>query len=52
MNLGFFELLGDANLINSEAQKYQEITVQDIQNQARKIFRKENCSELIYKAKK
>ena len=52
MNLGFFELLGDANLINSEAERYQEITVQDIQNQARKIFRKENCSELVYKAKR
>ena len=51
MNLGFFELLGDADLINSEAQKYQEITAQDIQNQARQVFRKENCSELIYKAK-
>jgi zinc protease len=51
MNLGFFELLGNANLINEEAERYQEITVEQIQEQAQKIFTKENCSQLVYKAK-
>ena len=51
MNLAFFELLGDANLINGEAPSYQAVTVEDIQNQAQAIFRKENCSELRYIAK-
>lgn len=49
MNLAFFELLGDADLINSEADKYQQVTVEDIQAQANLIFRKENCSQLLYK---
>ncbi|MEO1260848.1 MAG: pitrilysin family protein [Bacteroidota bacterium] len=52
INLAFFELLGDANLINGEGEKYQAVTVEDIQRVAREIFRKENCSRLIYKAKK
>jgi zinc protease len=51
MNLAFFELLGDANLINSEAAAYQAVTVESIQEQARKVLRKENCSELRYMAK-
>lgn len=52
INLAFFELLGDAGLINGEAEKYQLVTVEDIQRVAREIFTKENCSKLIYKAKK
>ena len=50
INLAFFELLGDANLINQEAARYQEITTLDIQQMAQKIFTKENCSELYYKS--
>ena len=52
INLAFFELLGDANLINGEGEKYQAVTVADIQRAAQQIFRKENCSRLLYKAKK
>ena len=51
INLAFFELLGDAALINKEAEIYQGITPDDLRNEARKIFKEENCSELIYKAK-
>jgi len=51
INLAFFELLGDANLINSEAIEYQGVTTDDIQRVAREIFTKENCSELYYRAK-
>ncbi len=52
INLAFFELLGDAELINQEVAAYQKITATDIQKAARSILTKENCSELYYKAKK
>ena len=48
MSLAYFELLGDANLINKEAEEYQKVTSADIQRVARKIFVPENCSELVY----
>jgi len=50
INLAFFELLGDIDLINREKEIYQEITVADIQRLAQSIFVPENCSELYYKA--
>jgi len=46
-----FELYGDANFINTEKDLYRAITAEDIQAQACKIFRRENCSELFYRAK-
>ncbi|MDF1694951.1 MAG: pitrilysin family protein [Saprospiraceae bacterium] len=48
MSLAYFELLGDANLINKEAEEYQKVTSDDIQRVANTIFKSENCSELIY----
>ena len=48
MSLAYFELLGDANLINKEAEEYQKITSEDIQRVAKKLFVQENCSELVY----
>jgi zinc protease len=50
MNLAYFELLGDANLINTEMSKYNAITVADIQRVAQRIFTESNCSVLYYKA--
>jgi zinc protease len=52
MNLAFYELMGDAQLINKEIEHYKAVTVGDIQRVARQIFRKENGSVLYYKAKK
>lgn len=52
MNLAYFELLGDANLINSEAERYLEVTLEDIKRQSKKLFRKGNSSTLIYLAPK
>jgi predicted Zn-dependent peptidase len=49
MNLAFFELLGDAGIINEEADMYHRITREDVRNMARKIFTPENCNELYYK---
>ncbi len=48
INLAFFELLGDAEIINKEPSYYQEITCEDIQSQAKKILTKDNCSVLWY----
>lgn len=50
INLAFFELVGDASIINRETVLYQAVTVADIQRVATDIFQRENCSKLIYKA--
>ena len=50
MNLAYFELLGDANRLNEEIDHYLAVSVEDIHQQAARLFRKENCSTLIYKA--
>ncbi len=50
INLAFFELIGDAKMINEEGEKYRKVTVEDIQRLAQEIFTKENCSKLVYKA--
>jgi len=51
MNLAYFELLGDADGLNSEIQKYLDVTAEEICKQAAHIFRKENSSTLYYLAK-
>ena len=51
INLAFFELLGDPDLINKEKDIYQLVTTEDIRRVAKKFFLKENCSELFYKVK-
>lgn len=50
MNLAYFELLGDAELLNLETGRYIAITAQQIQQQAQTLFRKENSSTLVYLA--
>jgi zinc protease len=50
MNLAYFELLGDANELNVETQKYLNVSAEDIRDQAKQIFRKENSSTLYYLA--
>ena len=52
MNLAYAELMGDANLVNLEIEKYRAITSQDIQRVARQIFRDENCSTMLYRSNK
>ncbi len=50
MNLAYFELLGDAGKLNAETSKYLAVSGEEIQVQARHIFRKENSSTLYYLA--
>lgn len=52
MNLAFYELIDNADLINTEIEHYHRVQVTDIQRVAKDIFRKENASVLYYKAKK
>lgn len=48
MNLGFYELLGDADIINHEVELYQNISVADIVRVSEMLFKKEHCSTLYY----
>ncbi|MFA8449417.1 MAG: M16 family metallopeptidase [Bacteroidales bacterium] len=50
MNLGYFEMLGDAGMINQETDKYHKVTAEDIRNIAAETFKKEKCSVLYYYA--
>ncbi len=50
-NLAYHELIGDANDINSEVDRYRIISPLDIQQTAIIAFDKNNCSTLYYRAK-
>ncbi|MFU8843407.1 MAG: M16 family metallopeptidase, partial [Bacteroidales bacterium] len=50
MNLSYFELLGDAAMINQEERKYRQVTIENIMVTASEIFRPNNCSTLCYHA--
>lgn len=52
MGLCYGELLGNVNLINDEPGLYRKVNSADIKRVSAKLFRKENCSTLFYKAKK
>ncbi len=50
MNLAYYELLGDGNLLNVEINKYLSITASQIQQVAKETFKKEKSSTLYYLA--
>ncbi|MCW3122494.1 MAG: peptidase, partial [Flavipsychrobacter sp.] len=50
-NLAFYELMGDAALINKEWEHYQAVTTESLLNTARDIFRTGNCNTLFYRRK-
>jgi hypothetical protein len=47
-SLAIYELMGDADLINTELSKYHSVTVEEILHESRTIFRESNCSTLYY----
>ena len=47
-SIAFYELLGDANLFNSDREKYFSITEEDILYFTRKIFDEKNSNTLYY----
>jgi len=50
MNLAYYELLGDADLLNTEMDKYSVITAVQIKEAAQSTFVKEKSSTLYYLA--
>jgi zinc protease len=52
MNLCNYELLGDPDGVNSESEKYHQITTNDILRCAKNTLTKSNCSILNVKADK
>lgn len=51
INLAFGEILGDAELINSEIDKYNAVSTYKIRDVARRIIQPEQCSTLYYLVK-
>ena len=51
MNLGFFEALGNADLMNAESDIYQSLTAEEIQQAAKVWLRDDQKSVLTYKGK-
>ncbi len=47
-NLAMYELLGDADLMNTELEKYQSITAEEILNESQKLFDEKNSNTLYY----
>lgn len=47
-SIAMYELLGDADLMNSELAKYQAVTAEDILAETRIIFDENNCSTMYY----
>lgn len=50
MNLCIYELLGDAEMINEESERYHSVSSEDLQRIANDILIKNNCSLLKVKA--
>lgn len=51
MNLGFYEMLGDLDLVNREVGAYRSVSPEHILDFCRRTFRSECSSTLIYKAR-
>ena len=47
-SLAIYELLEDANLMNTELSKYQSVSVGDLLSESRKIFDKKNSNTIYY----
>lgn len=47
-SLAYYEVLGNADWMNDELGKYAAVTTEEIKEESRRIFRKENCSTIYY----
>lgn len=52
MNLGFYELLGDADAINNEVKIYNSVAPEMVMKAVTHYMNPVNCSSLMYKSKK
>lgn len=50
-SLAYYELLGDAFLMNTELDRYNRVTVDEVKELSNEIFREENSSTLWYLSK-
>lgn len=50
MNLAYFELLGNADMLNEEIANYLNVSAKAIQETAQQLFQLENSSTLVYLA--
>lgn len=50
-SLAFYEVLGDATLMNSELSRYQGVTAEELLNESRIIFTEDNSNTLYYRSK-
>jgi zinc protease len=50
-SIAMYELLGDANLMNTELEKYQQVSAIQLQEQCANIFDDNNCNTLYYLSK-
>jgi predicted Zn-dependent peptidase len=51
MNLGFYSMIGDLELLNTEADIYRSLSREEVMSFARRCFSPNNSSTLIYRAK-
>ena len=51
-SLAIYELLGDANMMNTELEKYQSVTADEMLTDSRQIFEPTNSNTLYYQAGK
>lgn len=52
MNLAYYELLGDAELLNQEAEEFLKVTAEDIKRISNETFGREKSSTLYYLTEK
>ncbi|HLR38678.1 MAG TPA: pitrilysin family protein [Chitinophagaceae bacterium] len=50
-SLAFYELLGDAHMINQESERYEAVTPDDILNVSKEIFKPQHSNTLYYFSK-
>ena len=50
-SLAYYELLGDASLMNTELDRYNKVSVEDVQQLSNEIFTAENSSTIWYLSK-
>jgi len=47
-SLAMYELLGDANMMNTEFEKYQSVTADKMLETSQQLFDEKNCNTLYY----
>ena len=51
-SLAYYEVLGDANLMNTELERYNSVTADELVNLSRSIFEEKNSHTLFYRSAK